>query len=508
MNLAVEATRRGRGAAARDLPHTGSLGVLAETGLVETREGLISFVLKLLEEWFAARALLSGVVTVSDLSADPANLSRWRGALRALIEIAPTRFLSDALVTLSAVDPGMVGELVQEGASPLVDRGTVGSLPSGLECAILIRGAMVGFREGLGKLGDLLVPLGVDGEVQALAATTDGSRLDLAWLAERPRQGDVIQVMPGDIRWNGPNMYRWTHFSSSHPGPTPAWPWRTAHDYIRRQMTSLLKDGVPLRDATEVMEEAVYECARTLTGRVPHAEAIEWTDVERALDRLADVLAESTPEDIVFSGWPKGLERPLSMLMPALETARRERITCINAPWPMPDITHPHSGGGSSAWVWEFYTQERLRRRVESVYTGALLSYEGLARGLFHPIAQHLRISRLAPVELRFYLHFPEGEGWASQPRGTWHLLPIELGEASRARVEIVSRAPSYEELTSVEAEARAKRGDLPDSSDSSVHETLLSVYNKRPMTELCYGWLMDDLASIGWCERGRPMLT
>ena len=507
MLLAVELTKRGRPVATRDLPHTGDLGLLTDTGLVETRDGQVNFVLALLQEWFAARAVLNGVVTISALASAPENLPRWRGALRVLMEIASTAFLDELLSVLVTVDTGLVGELVEEGASPLADRESRTPLPGAVEAGTLIRNAMIGFWKGLGHLGDLLVPLAEDGQIQALGVMTDGSRLDLAWLAERPEVGDVIETKPGEIQWTGPSRHRWTQHLSTHVDRTPAWPWRTAHQYVRREMTSLLRNGAPLPDADEIMQEAVLACARVVMGKKGHVDAISVSALLEQIDALLGCVEDCVPEMIGFAGSPPGLERPLRLLLPALEQKRAAGEEEITPPWPLHDIDHPSGRPGGGAWVWDFYSREQLRKRVEAVYGGALRSYESLAGGILHPVASHLGVWALAPVELRFYLRFPDEEGWASHPVGTWHLVPVPRDERSRVRVEIVETEPSLEQLRATEVAAHQWRPDLAESPGSRITQTILDVFNDRPITELCYGWLIDDLASIGWCERGRPQL-
>lgn len=507
MRLAVEITLRGRPVAARELPHSGDLSLLTDTGLVEAREGRVNFVLTLLQEWFAARAVLSGGVTVDTLASAPEILSRWRGALRVLLEIAPTTFLNGLLTTLVGVDPGLVGELVEEGASPLADRESRAPLPDAVAAGTLIRNAMIGFRRGLGPLGDLLVPVARDGEVQALGVMTDGPRLDLAWLAERPETGDVVETKLGDIQWTGPSRYRWTRVSSTHVDRAPAWPWREAHRHVRGEMTSLLRNGVPLPDADEVMQEAVLACARLVMGKRGLTDKIAVSTLSERIDELLECIGDCVPAALGFAGAPKGLEKPLALLLPVLEQMRADGEHEIIPPWPLPDVAPPARSPSGGAWVWDFYSREQLRRRVEAVYGGALQSYESLAAGVLHPIARHLGIWALAPVELRFYLRFPDEEGWTSHPVGTWHLVPVSREERSRAHVEIVKTEPPYEELQKVEVEARQWRPDLAESSGSRITHTLLDVFGDRPITALCYGWLIDDLASIGWCDRGQPQV-
>jgi hypothetical protein len=491
----------------RDLPHTGNLASLSDSGLVEQREGQVSFPLALLQEWFAARAILKGVIDTDKLASTPRHLSRWRGALRVLLEIAPTEFLDNALSVLVRIDPGLVGELLGESASPLADRDRATPMPDAAKAGTLLRNAVIGFQKGLGPLGDVLVPVASDGEVQALGVSTDGPRLDFAWLAERPESGDVIETKPGDIRWDGSSRYRWTQSGSLHPGPAPAWPWRTAQQHVRKQMTALLRSGAPLPEADEVMQEAIWTSANIVLGRGAPRDMIGVQALEELMEARFGAITGCPLEEIGFVGAPKGLEHPLALVLPEMERLRAIGEENFVPPWPLPDVNPALRGSGGSAWVWDFYSPEQLRLRVEGVYEGALRSYERLAQGLFQPLARHLRTWTLSPVELMFYLRFPEGEGWESQPVGTWHLVPLPEGENSRVRVNIVDEEPPPQELCAIQPNARRSRTDLIERSASSVVHTLIDVYGKRPITELCYGWLMEDLARIQWCDRGGPNL-
>ncbi|NTU70451.1 MAG: hypothetical protein HGB10_01300 [Coriobacteriia bacterium] len=507
MHLAVSTTASARAVAPRDLPHTGNLASLTDSGLVEQRDGQVSFPLALLQEWFAARAILKGAVDADELASAPEQLSRWRGALRVLLELAPTEFVDNLLSVLVRVDPGLVGELLGESASPLADRDRATPMPDADKAGTLLRHAMIGFHKGLGPLGDMLVPVASDGEVQALGVSTDGPRLDFAWLAERPESGDVIETKPGDIRWDGPSRYRWTQSGFLYPGPAPAWPWRTAQQHVRKQMTALLRSGAPFPEADEVMHEAIWNSANVVLGRGAPRDAIGVQALEELIQARFGDITGCPLEEIVFAGAPKGLEHPLALVLPEIERLRAIGEENFVPPWPLPDVDLSLRGSGSSAWVWDFYSPEQLRRRVEGVYEGALRSYERLAQGLFQPLARHLRTWALSPVELVFYLHFREGTGWESQPVGIWHLVPLPEGEDSRVSVSLVDEEPSPEELWAIQADARRTRTDLIERSSSSVVHTLLDVYGKRPITELCYEWLMKDLAEIQWCDRGSPNL-
>ncbi|MDP2183132.1 MAG: hypothetical protein Q8K99_11260 [Actinomycetota bacterium] len=489
MVMAVESTKRSGPAAIRDLPHTGDLTPLLESGLVIADNGSVQFVLMLLQEWFAARALLEGVVSVEELLGDRDCLSRWRGALRALLSMAPTRFIHDVLCAIVAVDPGLVGDLVESGTPQFATGAARPPLPSSEEAGLFVREAMVAFHGSLGQLGDLIVPVDASGDVAAVGTYVDEPMLTVAWLRSSPDQPRVVALAKEDIGWGAPRRLPWIHMRSAAPSPSPAWPWSWAHGEIRDELTALLREGLPLAAEGPIAREAAWLAARTVLGRDWTGEPVSVAELTRTIERL------NLPEDCHFVGPTAGLKQPLLALIPHLAALTEAGEEFLQAPWPLPDARP----AGSPSWVWSFFTHEQLRLRVESVYSGALSSYEQLSTGLLAPLSPHLRKATLFPVDLRFFLRTSEG-GWPG-PGGTWHLLPIPTESENRVTVSIVDEVPAFEDLAAEARQAAEDRPDLANVALGDVTMTVLDVFGKRPITEICYQWLMDDLAKVHWTK-------
>jgi len=495
MQLAAQSTFQAGPVAARDLPHTGDLGVLTDSGLVQSDNGMLRFSLAVIQEWFAARALLARVVEAAQLLSQPTHLSRWRGALRVMLELAPSAFVDEVLIQLVELDPGFVGDLLEEGSSPLGDRRESPPITQPVKAGEQVRQATIAFGDALGSLGDLVTPIGLDGQVQAVGVQTHGQTISLTWLRERPSEGDVIQLVAGDIRLDGqPSKYAWTRSITRCPGEKSYWPWRWAHEGIREALTQMLKDGVPLTTSGPIHEEAIWAAASKL---VKHSWVTGPISIETLTTEIDNLRRIGLPDDCYFHGYPKGLDQPLLQLRPHIEAMRGRGETELRQPWPQSDAKP--SGSGPTAWIWDFFTPEQLRLRIQSVYAGALQAYEDLATGVLAPLSPHLRSAALFPVHLRFFLEFGGDE--LRGPGGTWHFVPLPLGSSNQVTVEIVDSPPSPDVLFSEAREAAARRPDLAEASLGGVTSTIIDVFGARPMTEICYQWLADDLARVHWTK-------
>jgi hypothetical protein len=490
MVLAAQSTAAGSTIAQRDLPHVGDLDPLLHSGLVMASDGNVGFVLALLREWFAARALLTGAARVEDLVAHPDSLSRWRGALRVLLGVAPTAFIHEVLKQLVVVDPGLVGELVESGASRFSRSGAGPSLPDALVAGTLVREATVAFHDALGELGEIVTPTDENGSVSAFGAYVDDPMLSIAWYREPPQGQQVVAMAREQLRLDGPGGLERTHILTAAPGSSPAWPWLWAHEEIKRTLTQIFKSGAPVLDGGPITEEAVWASAKMVQGRGWNTDPVSVADLIRQMGNLPG------PEDASWVGSSACISQPILVLRPALEKMQAEGTETILPPWPLSD-TRPD---GKSTYVWDWFSPEQLRSRVECVYSGALEAYERLSTGLLAPLSPHLRRAVLSPVHLRFYLELSE-EGWPG-PGGTWHLLPLPQGSKSYATVEIVEERPSWEALSAEARQAAEGRADLTGVAVGNVTSTIIHVFGKRPITKVCYQWLVDDLALIHWTEK------
>ncbi len=491
MLLASASTMCGGPVALRDLPHTGDLDHLTESGLIQVVGGGAEFVLALLQEWFAAQALLKGVASADEVVGSREMLLRWREALRVLLGVAPTDYIHELFTRAATVDPGLVGDLLESGAPRLFRDAEPPMLPDSMRAGRLVRESMTAFHQSLGTLADRVIPADPPGEVAPVGALADGQMLTIAWLRHTPGSQPVIALDRQDLR-DGPRV-PWSRMVTAAPSSSPAWPWVWAHEAIRDSLTELLKSGHPLAQDGPIADEAAWTIALKLMRVSPFERAIRLDDVRGALGDLYQDL----PDDCHFVGFPAGLEEPLRFLRPYLDRLGEQGIDEIRAPWPQSDVW-PSSQSGS-AWVWDFFTTEQLRLRTEAVYAGALAAYEQMSRGILAPLAHHLDRGRLFPVSLRFFLELGEG-GWHG-PSGTWHLVPLPLGSENQVTVEHVEERPDWEALSAEARSAAAERPDLSGVPIGTVTGTILDVFGKRPMTEICYQWLADDLTRIHWVK-------
>jgi len=115
-HLAVASTTASGGPVrAADVATTSETRRLLETGLIFERDGRIGFSLHILNEWFAAQALQTGLADTSEIVANPGSLERWRYPLAIAVGTFGYARVKEIIGPVAAAAPGFASQVVGQG---------------------------------------------------------------------------------------------------------------------------------------------------------------------------------------------------------------------------------------------------------------------------------------------------------------------------------------------------------------------------------------------------------
>ncbi len=154
--------------------------------LVVTTGRSCSFALATFEQWFAAQAVLDGVVGMDEVVASIDSFGRWRYVLAIVAATADPARVDAVLAAVVRWNPGAAGWLVDEmsagGLSSTLPANGTGS--DGLMLGQRFRLAMEAWLDGLGPLADCFGPsrtFGVGFDDIAVAVNLDAQRAYVGW---------------------------------------------------------------------------------------------------------------------------------------------------------------------------------------------------------------------------------------------------------------------------------------------------------------------------------------
>jgi hypothetical protein len=116
----------------------------------------------------------------------------------------------------------------------------------------------------------------------------------------------------------------------------------------------------------------------------------------------------------------------------------------VVSPWPAPDLERAPGTGAS--WIWDPYSAEQQRARVEAVYGAALRAYSEVVDEWFPQLKMRMRVATTLPAVLRGRLtpSVPSPMNMSAldastTPTMVWYLDPLAYSETSRASVVIAN---------------------------------------------------------------------
>jgi hypothetical protein len=497
-NLAVQLLTCGEQTVPKAEIATGTLlESLLDTGLVVERAGRVSFPLALLMHWFACEGLKSGVPQPTALLQNREALERWREPLAILLGSGGFDQASRYLQELVREVPGFAASIVSKALSQW-GQADDPAMGDPLDCARRIRWAFSGWKEGLQELGDRVTPTEAGGSLLPLAITTarDHRHFTAAWYSGPADRPEVFSLQPDERVFE--HGTGWEMAFTNQVRREPAWPWRLALEHIVPEIDSLLgRYGLVVPDGPLVDEAVWYAACRLMDKNPLRGRPI-------ALESVPD-LAGARAEALL--GSPLAPQVTVQQFRDAIRDLRVAGSEELLPPWPVPDFPFPDRGHD---WIWNFYSPERMRDRLNVVVRMGLVAYMQIVRRWFPRVRQHMATAVTCPARAEGQIyHRPGSTELKGCPRGFWYLRPIGGNGEIQSDIQLVTARLQwsygadqeiYEELLRY----RPHAAEWIPFTRRGIGSDLLHEY---PVARFAYQLLMDDLGRLGLADAHSPRL-
>ena len=464
---------------------------IAESRIVVEEESKFDFTLAIFREWFAARAIVEGSVTLDDIQL---NSDRWVVPLAIAINSENVNIGPEIMEKMSSTDPGMAGLVLEEVKHNWSMEKPDNSLPPGtaIEIGARIRNAMQNWKAGLGPL---IPPLGMqdkNGNIPTLGIEVRPGWVTTSWYRGDKDLAPVVHL-PKDLRDPNERHFRgWLSSISRGIENTRVWPWSVTHDELSESLSTQLRSLRLALESTEGFHEFAYELCSDLRGWYFDARSLQTSrDLIDYIDEWL-VKLNRDPRGTVTFGYSE-----YSFTVPELELFR-ERVSELSRngtdivvdPWPAPDIEWPRGRGGGM-WF-DIYTNERLLQRTNAIFNGALRIYNDIVERWFSAFNKRTQMSHVLPFRMRGELRLPADQGRGLRRDATLIYWTEQTDNPADSGVFI--------ELESKER----------TTGDEFAHQRIpyysgwriLPGHEPRPATTLAHSWLTDDLEDLHWAGR------
>lgn len=474
--LAVETIRAGGAIDPATIAAADIAALIRNSPLVTTTGRKCAFALATFEQWFAAQAVLKGIVGMDEVLASMDTYYRWRYVL-AIIAATGDPARADAMLTaLASWNPAAASWVVDEMQSGGLSRALPHVGPSDWEAfGRRARNAVKAWLDGLGPLANCFTPVrrfGASFDDIAVAVGIGPPRVTITWLPRFQIPNEVLPPVVDDSAL--PHLLNRSFQMSTVEMPTAAnGIWKITRDLISSDLTKYFADSalqIALQHQGIAREEArIYQAAA------------------RARD-----------------GAPPGFTGNLDI----------ERL------YPAPDIppspSHPFGG----------YSTEAMYHYSVTVIDAAMRCYVELSGWVTPRFGRALPLRGLMPVEFfgtMFYkpdrerspYDFPgphePGFSWLFRPLGSApgyvvdpadNRISLTINDNARSDEMVADKTRLYTAFLSyIEAHPEYEPFARPFSSTHGR----MDVFYRTPATKLAIGWLWQDLKELGFVNGPTP---
>ena len=471
--------------------------LLRDSRLIEQFSDAVDFALPIFREWYAARALIEGSISVDHLLQ---KSDRWLPSLSVALNSEHDDLRNSLMAHLISTDAGLASLLLKEHNQSLVDdEGEKLQLGTGEAAGTKLRQAMAHWKVGLGDLFAEIGPIGRNGEVATLGVELNEQFFTTAWYAGESDLPPVVDLRDFnrtlDVSRDWPTILS---SSLSRKIRDPFW-WSyvETHERLSQSLSDALHRSSMVICSPDARHELSWEFVSRVLGRDrPTSTAFE---IDEALAFLKGVESYGPNTAVRALGGPLYEAKDLKPIAEHLSELATQGANEIQEPWPGSDL--PRSPG----YVWNHYSDQRLLERTIAIYSAALRIYSAVVDRWFACFASRLPLYRILPVRLEGRL---TTSSQRTSPRDwpslSWYGRILPSGQSSEVAFELApSRSIPLDSSSLFEQEQHAfktHRQNLPgEFSLSSSTSSLRSVFESHPATELALDWLRRDLQALGW---------
>ena len=472
---------------------------MADSRIVVEENDKFDFTLAIFREWFAARALVEGSVSLDEIELDS---DRWVVPLAIAINSENTSIAPKIMAKIASRDPGMAALVLEEVKHNWSMGKPTESLLSGtpMEIGTDIRHAMENWKQGLGPLMSELGMLDESGSVPTLGIDARPGRVATSWYRGDKDLAPVVQLPEDFLDLSKRHFLDWRGWTSRGIESTKVWPWSITHDELSRSMSKRLESFRLALDSTEGFHEFAYDFTSYLHrmyfgARDPRS----LTDVIHFIDKWL-LEPNRDPRGSVTFGYTE-----YSFTVPELELFReriselsRDGIDVLVDPWPGPDKEWPY---GSSGGMWfEIYTEERLVERTNAVFNGALRIYNHIVEQWLPTFNKRNQMRYALPFRMRGELRLLEASSPNERNEAVLTYWNEWVDDTAESGVFIIlgPKDRTTDEDTRKKIQA-AEDEFIERGAPCYSGWCVLPGYERRSATKLAHQWLTDDLHALHW---------
>ena len=474
--------------------------ILNDSRLVREIQGTTDFALPIFREWYAARAILEGTISLEDIDL---TSDRWGIPLSIVAHSNDDVMARAAMEALASTNLGMASTVLKDNAPTTSSDGFVPSLPSDATAiGEDIRRAMEIWQVALGPLFDAVGPVDQEGKLSALGVCLDNDYLSTGWYQGVDPVEPVVEfpALRNPIRRHGTreDARDWPVWTGRLGIPKNGlWSWILTKDELVNRLKEAMDGHHLAYVAQEAVQELVWEFALDNIRRGSRHQGP--ISVREMLD-----LINGFPPYGTLLLFPIGSRRyswdEIVLVRDHLEGMLQRGEEMLFQPWPGADL---HL---SSPSIWPRYSDERLLDRVTGIHSAALRIYEAMVNSWFGSFTG-LRLSSLLPVRIEGTLTIHDERYDVPMPRLSWYPTILPTGEESCVAFQLGPNNASQRDADRYFEDQRSAfarlRGGNPECAP--LFYTLFSMLedsSSRPATELAHEWLAKDLKRLGWLDR------
>lgn len=551
VNMAAEAIRAGlRRAAVASTNGTplraSDLGVgpelLASRAVVEGPEGEIRFTLAIVEQLFAAEALLRREAQIDDLANDIKKTVAWRYPIAVALALAAPTSTTHLLDPLARNHPGLASCLINEavkvagrptpslqGANQQADDAEAQKPASHselLKAGRLVQEAMAAWTEGFAELRELLGLATRTGNLRPLGAVL-GTRgfFEGCWAPGDRGLPDVFALYSSD----GPTQPDYAGPFRLGPGWGPmkgtssvatanGWQWAWTRDVLIGQLDEVLRrHALAPRPGSMLSREQTWRLALEIqrSRSLATPPSTDPAVIREAIAEIEDRHLVPPWNDYTIrfgSGRPYRRAELTALATHCEELAASGQM--LQRPLPGPDLTWP---GG----MWRDYTKERLIEAASTLYQEALVGYGQLVTDYFPRAGRMFSLTALGPAHVEGVIILRRERGDEEPPAFDFTIrsrdaradldgrLALAPGDAICQPTADITVEWAEDSASTMRRWERSRRQVLTDliprgfiaaafARPEGAYSTL-DISADMPVTKLAYRWLSQDLMRLGW---------
>lgn len=473
--LAVATVRQGRAVDPAAFETAAVVDRIRKSPLVATTGNRCAFALATFEQWFAAKALLEGEVTVDEILTSVKSFDRWKYVLAMVLSTGEPSRADAVMASVARWNPGAATWIIDEARRGGLRRRTPIAFDKQdlQELGDRVRMATEAWLDGLGPvLSGAFHPFRTTGTTDFARVSVCVSvdhRLTVTWLTDRT--GQLPAVVPNlakiDLQACGLVL-------RPHTFPTTMnWVWEVTQRDLARDISACF---------SALTKSATSQCAGVIKQEAKQDHAA----------RLAQLRHSDDPSR------PWQIDDPL---------------------YPYPDIPPgPENPWGAS-------TVATMHARAEAVIGGAMAAYLDLCSCMAPNFGVTLAHRGLMPAEFygtMFYEpdqgrgcddHGPREPGfrWLLRPTGAFTENPVSAAKNTVAlNVNDAARAEVFsDDDRAMYSTFMQYLDENPEFAEFAgpfiINGGGLDVLAARPATRIAVGWLWDDLKLLGWVTGSPP---